>query len=145
MARNQSSKFGAADGFSFDDDYTDVTRNTEDKSSEIDNISEVKDTSTNEASSFDGTSSNITEKLMEDEDFMNKIRAYQESMKNKPKELGTTRGRKGQKLKRINMAFSDLNYDYITFESRRRGMSATQFVNYIIELYKASPDGHVSI
>lgn len=52
------------------------------------------------------------------------------------KEIGTTQGKKGQKLKRINMAFSDLNYEYITRESRRRGMSATAFVNQIIAEYR---------
>jgi hypothetical protein len=52
------------------------------------------------------------------------------------KEIGTTQGKKGQKLKRINMAFSDLNYEYITGESRRRGMSATAFVNQIIAEYR---------
>ena len=57
--------------------------------------------------------------------------------------LGTTQGRKGQKAKRINMAFSDDNHAYLTYESRRRGLSITQFVNLIIDLYKASPDGKV--
>jgi hypothetical protein len=52
----------------------------------------------------------------------------------KLKEYGTTQGnRKGEKLKRINMAFSDLNHEYITKESRRAGMSATAFVNKIID------------
>lgn len=51
------------------------------------------------------------------------------------RQIGTTQGKKGQKLKRINMAFSDLNHDYITHESRRRGISATAFVNLIIDEY----------
>lgn len=51
-------------------------------------------------------------------------------------EIGRTQGKKGMKLKRINMAFSDENHEYITKESRRRGISATAFVNQIIELYK---------
>ena len=51
-------------------------------------------------------------------------------------EYGTTQGRKGHKLKRINMGFSDMNHHYITFESRRRGLSATAFVNQIIEEYR---------
>ena len=51
-------------------------------------------------------------------------------------EYGTTQGKKGMHLKRINMAFSDDNHEYITNESRRRGMSATAFVNKIIENYK---------
>jgi hypothetical protein len=49
-------------------------------------------------------------------------------------EYGTTQGnRNGVKLKRINMAFSDANYDYITKESRRNGLSATAFVNKILD------------
>ncbi|MCM1235880.1 MAG: hypothetical protein NC489_37795 [Ruminococcus flavefaciens] len=52
------------------------------------------------------------------------------------KEIGSTQGRKGQKLKRINMAFSDMNHDYITKESRRRGITATAFVNQIIDGYR---------
>ena len=53
-----------------------------------------------------------------------------------PREIGTTQGKKGQKLKRINMAFSDINHDYITKESRRQGMSSTAFVNKIIDEYR---------
>lgn len=51
--------------------------------------------------------------------------------------LGTTQGRKGEKAKRINMAFSDDNHAFIRAESRRLGMSATQFVNMLIEQYRA--------
>ena len=54
-----------------------------------------------------------------------------------PKEYGTTQGnRNGVKLKRINMAFSDNNYEYITKESRRQGLSATAFVNIVIDEYR---------
>lgn len=53
------------------------------------------------------------------------------------KDIGSTQGRKGQKLKRINMAFSDVNHEYITIESRRRGISATAFVNQIINDYRS--------
>lgn len=52
------------------------------------------------------------------------------------KEIGSTQGKKGMKLKRINMAFSDDNHDYITRKSRQMGISATAFVNLIIEQYK---------
>ncbi len=52
------------------------------------------------------------------------------------KELGTTQGKKGQKLKRINMAFSDSNHEYITRTSRQLGISSTAFVNQIIDEYK---------
>lgn len=57
--------------------------------------------------------------------------------------LGTTQGIKGKKLPRINMAFSSETYEYIKRESRIRGLSATAFVNYIIEEYKKEPD-HIS-
>ena len=52
------------------------------------------------------------------------------------KEIGTTQGKKGFKLKRINMAFSDMNYEYITKESRKQGITSTSFVNMIIEKYR---------
>lgn len=52
------------------------------------------------------------------------------------KEIGTTQGKKGFKLKRINMAFSDINHAYVTQESRRRGISSTAFVNLIIDEYR---------
>ena len=57
--------------------------------------------------------------------------------------LGSTQGKKGQHAKRINMAFSDGNHSYITRESRRRGLSKTQFVNMIIEKYAASSEGNI--
>lgn len=40
------------------------------------------------------------------------------------------------KLKRINMAFSDDNHEYITRKSRQMGISDTAFVNLLIEQYK---------
>lgn len=52
------------------------------------------------------------------------------------KEIGTTQGKKGQKLKRINMAFSDVNHYFITHEGRRNALSATAFVNKIIDKYR---------
>lgn len=61
----------------------------------------------------------------------------QEVQKEQNREYGTTQGKKGQHAKRINMAFSDANHEYITKESRRQGMSATAFVNMIIDQYKA--------
>lgn len=60
----------------------------------------------------------------------------QKVQQEKLREYGTTQGKKGQHAKRINMAFSDANHEYITKESRRRGMSATAFVNQIIDIYK---------
>lgn len=63
---------------------------------------------------------------------------YVQEVQEVKKEIGTTQGKKGQKLKRINMAFSDENHEYIIHESRKRGISATAFVNQIIESYKKS-------
>ena len=57
----------------------------------------------------------------------------QDAKEDAPLELGQTQGRKGKKLKRVTMAFSDLNYEYMIRESRLRGMSATAFVNSLIE------------
>lgn len=47
-------------------------------------------------------------------------------------ELPQTQGRKGIKAKRINMAFSDENHEWIKKEARRQGLTATQLVNDII-------------
>lgn len=47
-------------------------------------------------------------------------------------ELGMTQGRKGQKLKRMTMAFSDLNYDFMRTYARQKGITATQFVNDLL-------------
>lgn len=58
-------------------------------------------------------------------------------------ELNETRGKKGAKLPRINMAFSTANHEYIKLESRRRGISATEFVNWLISEYEKSPEGHI--
>lgn len=52
--------------------------------------------------------------------------------------MPATQGRKGNKMKRINMAFSDENHDWITKESRRRGISATQYVNDLIAAARLS-------
>lgn len=63
---------------------------------------------------------------------VHEVKETQETLK----EIGTTQGKKGQKLKRINMAFSDVNHEYVTKESRRRGISSTAFVNQIIDEYR---------
>lgn len=46
--------------------------------------------------------------------------------------VSTGQGKKGQKVKRINMSFTDDIYLYISTESRKRGMSSSVFVNTII-------------
>lgn len=53
------------------------------------------------------------------------------------KEIGSTQGKKGQKLKRINMAFSDINHQFIVSQSRKNGVSATAFVNSILDAYRS--------
>lgn len=65
------------------------------------------------------------------------------SVKQSSLTLGSTQGIKGKRLPRINMAFSSETYEYIKRESRIRGLSATAFVNYIIEEYKKEP-GHIN-
>jgi len=48
-----------------------------------------------------------------------------------------TQGRKGCKMARINMAFTPENHDFIKKASHYKMMNLTQFVNYIIETYRA--------
>jgi len=45
----------------------------------------------------------------------------------------TTQGKKGQKLPRINMAFSPENLDYLQIISRIEGTSITNFVNQLVK------------
>lgn len=60
-------------------------------------------------------------------------------VKPQKRDIGSTQGKKGQHLKRINMAFSDDNYEFITVEGRRSGAkSTTAFVNQIIDEYRAN-------
>lgn len=74
-----------------------------------------------------------TQKTQETTQHVQEVQEVQEIKR----EYGTTQGNKnGAKLKRINMAFSDANHDYITKESRRLGMSATAFVNIIIDNHR---------
>lgn len=49
------------------------------------------------------------------------------------REAGTTQGRKGCKMTRINMAFSESVYDYIHTMARIRGESITQFTNHVFQ------------
>lgn len=44
-----------------------------------------------------------------------------------------TAGKKGVKLPRINLAFTQTNYDYISTMSRAAGLNLTEFVNKIID------------
>ena len=93
-------------------------------------------------SSFSGAGDDLfvskgTEKKTQQAQVAHKVQEVQEVRKEKKREYGTTQGKKGQRAKRINMAFSDANHEYITKESRRQGMSATAFVNMIIDEYRA--------
>ena len=56
------------------------------------------------------------------------IAEYRESL--------NTSGRKDAKLKRINMGFTDSNYEYITTMSRVRGENLTQFINYVLQQHR---------
>lgn len=73
---------------------------------------------------------------VQDVQVVHDVQEVQEVQEPQDREYGTTQGKKGQHAKRINMAFSDDNHDFITRESRRQGMSATAFVNMIIDEYK---------
>ncbi|MEE1229385.1 MAG: hypothetical protein U0K57_10505 [Lachnospiraceae bacterium] len=56
--------------------------------------------------------------------------------RNVKKEIGSTQGRKGMKLKRMTMAMSDDNHEYVFSEAKRLGISATAFVNQVLDLYR---------
>ena len=47
-----------------------------------------------------------------------------------------TQGRKGCKLTRINMGFTDTNYDFLTIVSRATGHTLTQTCNAILKAYQ---------
>ena len=63
----------------------------------------------------------------------------------KPLEMGQTQGKKGQKLTRMSISFSDRNVEYLKVESRRRGKHVTTFINEIIDFYRSSPEGKAFI
>lgn len=50
----------------------------------------------------------------------------------------STQGKKGQKLPRINMAFSRDNLEYLQIISRVEGVSITEYVNRMVEVDKAA-------
>ena len=52
------------------------------------------------------------------------------------KEQMRTQGRKGVKAERINMAFSDSNYQFIRVMARATGKTMTEFTNAIISEYQ---------
>lgn len=110
-------------------------------------VSEVQDV--RKVSSGDSDNSEQEEQqahLAQEEHAVQDVHVVQETHQVKDSSqliLGTTQGVKGKKLPRINMAFSSETYEYIKRESRMRGLSATAFVNHIIEEYKKEP-GHIT-
>ena len=48
-----------------------------------------------------------------------------------------TMGRKGCHAPRINLAFSGINYSFVKVMSRIKGQSLTQYVNGVIDAYRA--------
>lgn len=154
MARNRSSKFGADDELVFvenpnkDDDFDNTRENHE--AQEMHVVHEV---------SFEHDEQEIHEVQKEQElhEVLNvqkeqekqeaqdahEVQAAQEPHE-AGRKLGSTQGRKGEKLKRINIAFDDENYEYVRLESRRRGHSITKFINDILEQYRLSDEGRIS-
>lgn len=62
-----------------------------------------------------------------------KVQYVQEENTRSTITFGATQGKKGHKAPRINMAFSPENHEWIKTRSRQIGISATEFVNTIIE------------
>jgi hypothetical protein len=63
-------------------------------------------------------------------------KTYSEGEQSKYRSNGNTSGRKGVKLSRINMAFTDPNYDYIKTMATVSGQTYTDFVNMVIEAHR---------
>lgn len=59
-----------------------------------------------------------------------------EEEKAQRKAEGRTRGAKGAKMDRINMAFYSENFEYIRIMSKIRGQTMTQFCNDVIEQHR---------
>lgn len=160
MAKNKSSKFGVSDDFVFSDDTLDndiksavnkAINNTpkeEPVSNTYDNSGFFKDLNDDPEPYEEDVY--VSKKNIDDLPLMShkevdslrsKFDSYLTNKASEPKEIGSTQGKKGQKLKRINMAFSDLNYEFIKRESIRKGYTMTEFINHIIDSYKSSHNG----
>ena len=61
------------------------------------------------------------------------VEAYNTEQADAMRAAGTTQGRKGCKLHRVNMAFSDEVHDYIRTMARVRGESITEFTNFVFQ------------
>lgn len=109
MARNKTSKFGAAEG---------LFEMEKQKVSDVQKVCEVQEVQ------------DIQEEKSVEE--VKKVQQVQDVHEKMP----ATQGKKGAKAKRLNLAYSDANYEYISKESRRRGLTMTQFLNDIIATYR---------
>lgn len=89
----------------------------------------------NRKSAF-GAADGLFDKSKEDTDISTRSTRstgrYTQDVQEVHEKLPQTQGKKGAKAKRINMAFSDENHEWIKRESRRQGISATQYVNDIV-------------
>jgi len=65
-------------------------------------------------------------------DFKVQTRSQRKTRQKEASISKTTQGKKGQKLPRINMAFSHENLEYLNIVSRIDGISKTDFVNRLI-------------
>lgn len=66
------------------------------------------------------------------------VQEVQETPRPQPAQaIGSTQGRKGAKLPRINMAFSTESLDYLRVMSALKGMSVTRYVNDLVEQDRA--------
>lgn len=134
MARNKSSLFGAADGLFSGDNV--LQQESFDYTHEVHEIHDAQ---------VEHKVQNAQEKNLTHEE--QKVHETQEAQAENvgiKRTLGSTQGRKGEKLKRINLAFDDVNYEYVRIESRRRGKNITEFINAIIEDYRVSEKGRIS-
>lgn len=50
----------------------------------------------------------------------------------------STQGKKGKKLQRINMAFSEANLEYLQLIGRIEGVSMTEYVNQLLQADSAA-------
>ena len=96
MARNKTSKFGAAEG---------LFATQEQEALDVQNVYEVQEVQEVQE-----------EKTIKETKNVQQVQDVHE-------EMPATQGKKGAKAKRLNLAYSDANYEYISKESRRRGLT----------------------
>ena len=136
MARNKTSQFGAADGL-----FSVSSINNSDFSYDTQDVYATHDTY--EVHEEPGMQEEQEVHEVHEVEKAQETPVVHDARIDTKKTLGSTQGRKGEKLKRINLAFDDENYEYVRLESRRRGKSITQFVNEIIEEYRQSAKGRI--